>query len=345
MSRYVKPYPNFVWHKKVKLGILIIVSYSVILEIIIPPSNILRLQLARHSLAETCVNPTFIINDPEIICPLGKWHLSVPLLAVRFKLFINKHEVRLGLVIVDGGVGCNGLGGGVEWEGALEPAVTNGLKTINRVITEVETILTRNKYHALEYAYAFNVFIMQMGWVLPSQVIDMAVVCAACDIWSVDCIVIELLTCVPPYYELQPMPTLFRIVQVFIRLSIIIALSDAKFRIPDSLAPGITKFLPQCLKKDDGLVEVKSSIADDLRIVENLSAEKVQLTESGEKERLNMSVVYVLPFKDGENATMEQIKKRNKWDNDDYVCRGSILNAMTDSSFDIYQNVEFSKEL
>ncbi|GKE75882.1 hypothetical protein Tco_1537923 [Tanacetum coccineum] len=59
----------------------------------------------------------------------------------------------------------------------------------------------------------------------------------------------------------------------------------------------------------------------------------------------SMSIVYVLPFEDGENATIEQIKKRNKWDNDDYVCRGSILNAMTDSSFDIYQNVEFSKEL
>nr|GEW11031.1 zinc finger, CCHC-type [Tanacetum cinerariifolium] len=30
----------------------------------------------------------------------------------------------------------------------------------------------------------------------------------------------------------------------------------------------------------------------------------------------------------GENATMEQIRKRNKWDNDDYVYRGLILNAL-----------------
>ncbi|GJR57990.1 MAP3K epsilon protein kinase 1-like protein isoform X1, partial [Tanacetum coccineum] len=100
--------------------------------------------------------------------------------------------------------------------------------------------------------------------------IDMARVCAACDIWSVDCIVIELLTCVPPYYKLQPMPTLFRIVQVFIRLSIIIALSDAKFRIPDNHS--VYKYI-----EDDGLVEVKSSNADDLSIIENLSAEKVQV--------------------------------------------------------------------
>ncbi|GJU34781.1 hypothetical protein Tco_1183135 [Tanacetum coccineum] len=61
-----------------------------------------------------------------------------------------------------------------------------------------------------------------------------------------------------------------------------------------------------------------------------------------------MSVVYVLtnPIpEDGKNATMEQIRKRNKWDNDDYVCRGLILNGMLDPLFDIYQNVESSKEL
>ncbi|GJR17192.1 zinc finger, CCHC-type containing protein [Tanacetum coccineum] len=43
-----------------------------------------------------------------------------------------------------------------------------------------------------------------------------------------------------------------------------------------------------------------------------------------------MSVVYVLttpfPEDDGDDATMEQIRKRAKWDNDDYVCRGLILN-------------------
>ncbi|GKF78637.1 zinc finger, CCHC-type containing protein, partial [Tanacetum coccineum] len=34
-----------------------------------------------------------------------------------------------------------------------------------------------------------------------------------------------------------------------------------------------------------------------------------------------------------------------KWDNDDYICRGLILNGMSDSWFDVYQNVETSKEL
>ncbi|GJZ26144.1 hypothetical protein Tco_0570397 [Tanacetum coccineum] len=44
-----------------------------------------------------------------------------------------------------------------------------------------------------------------------------------------------------------------------------------------------------------------------------------------------MSIVYVLTTliaEDGENATMEQIRRRNKLDNDDYVCRGLILNVV-----------------
>nr|GEU99599.1 hypothetical protein [Tanacetum cinerariifolium] len=44
-----------------------------------------------------------------------------------------------------------------------------------------------------------------------------------------------------------------------------------------------------------------------------------------------MSVVYVLttpmPKDGGEIPTVEQVWKRAKWDNDDYVCRGLILNA------------------
>nr|GEW17692.1 zinc finger, CCHC-type [Tanacetum cinerariifolium] len=44
-----------------------------------------------------------------------------------------------------------------------------------------------------------------------------------------------------------------------------------------------------------------------------------------------MSVVYVLttpiPEDGGENPTVDQVRRRVKWDNDDYVCRGLILNA------------------
>ena len=63
----------------------------------------------------------------------------------------------------------------------------------------------------------------------------------------------------------------------------------------------------------------------------------------------SMNVVYVLttpiPEDYGDDATMEQMRSRSKWENDDYVCRGLILNGMSDTLFDIYQNVESSQEL
>ena len=50
-------------------------------------------------------------------------------------------------------------------------------------------------------------------WMAP-EVIEMTSVTAAADIWSVGCLCIELLTGQPPYFDLQPMSALFRIVQV-----------------------------------------------------------------------------------------------------------------------------------
>ncbi|MCL7045752.1 hypothetical protein MKW94_005127, partial [Papaver nudicaule] len=42
---------------------------------------------------EMCVNPTFIIDHPEIMSPLAKSYRSKPGLTERFELFMNKHEV------------------------------------------------------------------------------------------------------------------------------------------------------------------------------------------------------------------------------------------------------------
>ncbi|GJS22417.1 zinc finger, CCHC-type containing protein [Tanacetum coccineum] len=61
-----------------------------------------------------------------------------------------------------------------------------------------------------------------------------------------------------------------------------------------------------------------------------------------------LKVVYVLtthtPKLLGDD-TVEAIRRRTKWENDDYICRGHILNGMSDSLFDIYQNVESAKKL
>ncbi|GJZ86983.1 hypothetical protein Tco_0658593 [Tanacetum coccineum] len=61
-----------------------------------------------------------------------------------------------------------------------------------------------------------------------------------------------------------------------------------------------------------------------------------------------LKVVYVLATPLPElmkNDTVKAIRRRAKWENDDYIYMGHILNGMSDSLFDIYQNVESAKEL
>ncbi|KYQ92593.1 lysine-tRNA ligase [Tieghemostelium lacteum] len=49
-------------------------------------------KLVGHYLEVQCINPTFIINHPEIMSPLAKHHRSIPGLTERFELFINTRE-------------------------------------------------------------------------------------------------------------------------------------------------------------------------------------------------------------------------------------------------------------
>uniref|UniRef100_A0A1J3FTW9 Lysine--tRNA ligase n=2 Tax=Noccaea caerulescens TaxID=107243 RepID=A0A1J3FTW9_NOCCA len=60
-----------------------------------PPMTTARLldKLVGHFLEGTCVNPTFIMNHPEIMSPLAKSHRSIKGLTERFELFINQHEI------------------------------------------------------------------------------------------------------------------------------------------------------------------------------------------------------------------------------------------------------------
>lgn len=46
-----------------------------------------------------------------------------------------------------------------------------------------------------------------------------------------------------------------------------------------------------------------------------------------------------------EDETLDQTRKQCKWENDDYICHGHILNGMLDALFDVYQNVDSAKEL
>nr|GEW14979.1 hypothetical protein [Tanacetum cinerariifolium] len=61
-----------------------------------------------------------------------------------------------------------------------------------------------------------------------------------------------------------------------------------------------------------------------------------------------LKVVYVLSTPSPEwheDETLETTRKRMKWENKDYICRGHILNGMDDSLLDIYQKIESAKAL
>nr|GEY16102.1 zinc finger, CCHC-type [Tanacetum cinerariifolium] len=61
-----------------------------------------------------------------------------------------------------------------------------------------------------------------------------------------------------------------------------------------------------------------------------------------------LKLVYVLSTPGPEwheDEILETTRKRMKWENDDYICRGHILNGMSDFLFDIYQNIGSTKEL
>ncbi|KAM6494311.1 hypothetical protein JOM56_010672, partial [Amanita muscaria] len=77
-------------------------------------------------------------------------------------------------------------------------------------------------------------------WMAP-EVIEQIGATTASDIWSVGCVVIELLEGHPPYHNLEPMPALFRIVQ------------DDCPPIPEGASPIVKDFLYHCFQKDYNL--------------------------------------------------------------------------------------------
>lgn len=60
-----------------------------------PPRTTARLldKLVGEFLEDKCVNPTFILDHPQIMSPLSKYHRDIPGLTERFELFVMKKEI------------------------------------------------------------------------------------------------------------------------------------------------------------------------------------------------------------------------------------------------------------
>lgn len=60
-----------------------------------PPKTAARMldKLVAHTLEEKCINPTFIIDHPQMMSPLAKYHRSDKGLTERYELFVLKREV------------------------------------------------------------------------------------------------------------------------------------------------------------------------------------------------------------------------------------------------------------
>ncbi|XP_023642003.1 MAP3K epsilon protein kinase 2 isoform X2 [Capsella rubella] len=199
-------------------------------------------------------------------------------------------------------------------------------------------------------------------WMAP-EVIELSGVCAASDIWSVGCTIIELLTCVPPYYDLQPMPALYRIVQ------------DDTPPIPDSLSPDITDFLRLCFKKDSrqrpdaktllshpwirnsrralrsslrhsGTIRYmkepcSSSEKDDegsQEAAESLSAEKMEMTKTNSRSKL--PVVGVASFRSEKDQTSPDLDEEGT---DSEGALSHISSDANGTSQDVLENHEKSE--
>lgn len=90
-----------------------------------------------------------------------------------------------------------------------------------------------NEAHAADEQYIVG----SPYWMAP-EIIEMSTPTAACDIWSVGCVVIELLTTKPPYFHLNQATALFRIVQ------------DDYPPIPEGISQALRDFLFNCFQKE-----------------------------------------------------------------------------------------------
>lgn len=113
-------------------------------------------------------------------------------------------------------------------------------------------------------------------WMAP-EIIELCGATTKSDIWSVGCTIVELLTGIPPYFDLAPMPALFRIVQ------------DDCPPLPENISPALKDFLMQCFQKEP-----------QLRVSASKLLKHPWLTKNTKKEEQNKKVP----------STMEDLERK-----------------------------------
>jgi len=108
-----------------------------------------------------------------------------------------------------------------------------GVKVANLGASTISSVNTTNDD-------ASSVTLGSPYWMAP-EVIELSGASPNTDIWSLGCTVIELLTGKPPYYDLDQLPALFRIVQ------------DDYPPLPDGISFLCKDFLLQCFQKEPSL--------------------------------------------------------------------------------------------
>ena len=144
-------------------------------------------------------------------------------------------------------------------------------------------------------------------WMAP-EVIEMSGPSTKCDIWSVGCTIVELLTSKPPYFDIPAMSAMFRIVQ------------DDHPPLPDGLSPALQDFLLLCFKKEPLLRSKASDLlqhrwVNKARNQSDISAfdkSEAKAKEVSEKERQSWRKSVMNTIKISEAERSKTLEKRRK---------------------------------